>query len=275
MTWDRRAMWTIDAAQVAQAAGDDDQAHSLLVQARALARRAADTFRDLAVADPASADLPRDLYIALHQVGLTHAIAANIIRDRARRDDPEPAPPAEGQPTPPDTPEAIEARRVAAEAEAAERARALAAYEEALALVESIARADESNLEALRDVYVCLNKVGNELRDTARLAEATPVYQRSLDLRRQVFRTDPSQRHRADLAVGLFRIVEVEQRLAQAAAPGEQLAHYQTAERFAVETLGAYQALAREGVMAEDSPQITLVQETLSAIRVKLGELRS
>jgi hypothetical protein len=91
-------------------------------------------------------------------------------------------------------------------------------FNESLGLFERLATADESNIEARHDLILPLNKVGNQLRGLNRLAEAATVFDRSLTLRRENLKSDATEQHRKDLAVGCYKRAEIHEKVA--ATPG-------------------------------------------------------
>ncbi len=84
---------------------------------------------------------------------------------------------------------------------------ALEDFERAVGIARRLA-ADEENVEAQRDLALCLNKQGNTLLALRRVEEARRVYADSLDVRRALHAGDPTSRHAHDLFVGLVKAGE-------------------------------------------------------------------
>lgn len=233
------------AAEWAEAAG-------VLSDVRPLAERAREGFERLLVTRPQSADFQRDLYLADYFIGRTLLDEARL-RGRI----------PEGEAG------AWDAARVAQM-----RRAALERFESALHMTERIFAADESNVLAQRDVALCLNQVGNALREMERYAEAVVAFERGLGVRREIARADPSQRHRADLGVGLYKRAEVEELAARSAPAAEQRLRLQEAERVAMECVSVFQGLVQEGRLAADSVEISDGTALLETIRAGIARAR-
>lgn len=180
--------------QDSSVAGPFETARATLTKAIAEARSAVAAFDARAAAATEDAAAARDVAIALNNLGLALATAADIprtLRERA------------GAPADP--------------AEAEYRREAMTHYERAQSITRTIAEGDPKNLEARRDWAVALNKVGNEQRWLASaspnaaewLAKAAATYQLSRDLRADLVRTDPMQRHTRDLGLAEFKLGQV------------------------------------------------------------------
>ncbi|MEZ6233242.1 MAG: protein kinase [Phycisphaerales bacterium] len=256
---DQRARTMVSAAMGAARAGTDPgvvaQAAASLDEARALAERARDGFERLAAARPQSADFQRDLYLADYFLGRTLLDEARL---RAS--------------LPGDHAGALDETGTAAMRDAA-----MARFESALRTTERIFAADESNLQAQRDVAICLNQIGNTLRDMGRYPEAVVAFDRGLGIRRDVLRADPTPRHQSDLGVGLYKRAEVERlaALASGVAPAERRLRLQNAERLGVECVGVFQRLVDDGVLAPNSVEISDSSALLRSIRDDLQGTRA
>jgi len=216
----------------------DVSAVALLAQAIGIARQVeqealsmADEFERLARENPANAGLRRDLYLAYHAAGWARQSSAGVHDALAER-------------------EATQAARHAAAARE-DRVVGLELFQKALAITEELSAADESNLQARRDIAICLNKCGNQLRGLGRLDEADQVFSRSLALRRELVKTDPMQGHRQDLAVAIFKMGQLmEDRGAQGPA-AQRRAMLQAAERYFAEVVALGESLVGEGVQTD------------------------
>lgn len=222
-------------------------------RARESALASASRFEALSAASPENAAFRRDLYLAYHNIGLTFMESAQMLDHVASRWKDQ------------------EARSRAREA----HEQALRWYEKALAITRALADADEANLEARRDLAACLNKAGNQHASLERLDEAQRLYTLSMELRADLFATDPTQMHRRDLALGRFKLGQNLERLAERPgldAPERRRLLSESAEQFR-ESVAGYQALREAGVLAEDSPELTTSTRLLVRVRGKLEKL--
>ncbi len=223
------------------AAGADPEALRLhreglarLGEAREATRQSEAEFRKLSTSHPQDGAARRDLLIALYNVGDTWMREGEAL-DRAR-----------------------EGRLVdAVEAEGAARLAKVTArglFEESLAIARELVRADEGNLECRRDAALVLNKLGNVLRDLGEVDGAGAVFQESLELREDLWRTDPMQQHRFDLAVGLYKRAETERLRAKGEGlePAERTRRLEAARGWYARCLDAYGALKEAGVEVRD-----------------------
>lgn len=203
-------------------------------KARAMASGAVEEFERLSASHPENGQLRRDVFLAHHAVGIAHMTAAQIMEsgDGARR----------------------------------EHEAALAAYRRALEVTEALARADESNIEAQRDLAVCLNKAGNELRDLGRTDEATAVFARSLDVRRTLVRTDPLHQHRRDLAVGAYKLGQMAAKRAKDIGGAERERLTDEARGYLEEARSAYAGLRDEGVLKPDAREFGIIDTMMKEL---------
>ncbi|MGD9688775.1 MAG: protein kinase [Phycisphaerales bacterium] len=250
-----RARFQADGAFASARAGQRERAvlefraaRETLASARAAAAQAAEQFRELSARRPQDALVRRDLMIATYNIGDAHMREGDML-ERALE--------SEGVIPPGGPAPGGEAR--AAHTQGAQEFRA------ALVIAEELANADQANLEARRDLVLVLNKLGNVVRDLGSLEEAAAIFQRSLELREDLWRTDPMEQHHLDLAVGLYKRAEVDRLLAQSAAEGPARA----ALRLSVRTLlsrclQAYETLAAAGVAVRDA-DIARVRRELEA----------
>ncbi|RMH24391.1 MAG: serine/threonine protein kinase [Planctomycetota bacterium] len=188
---------------------DIAEAESLFTESESLAKGAIATLGSLSAARPEDYDLARDHWVAVHHFGQSYSLLAKLYADMAK-------------------PEL---------AENAHR-RALAEFEKCVAIARGMT-ADPANIEALRDLVIALNKVGNEQMALGLLSEARSTYAESMDLCRQLYASDPIQRHLRDLGVGQFKLAQADERRAdEAETPVERaallelaLAEYEEAQR--------------------------------------------
>jgi serine/threonine protein kinase len=233
-----------------------DRARALYAEALAEGEAAARDFEALSAARTASAELRRDLYIALHNAG--HALqedADTIARVGV----------AAGQIT---QPQADDLERSLAQ-------RALTFFERARDVVEPLVAADEANVTIRRDLAICLNKIGNQLRDLGRADEAKAAFTRSLDLRNDLAATDATQQNRLDLAVGHVKLGEMHRVTARAATENPaKLAAWEAAAAQWRTALALYAALRDEGVLAADAREFAEIQRPLDDADAQIRALR-
>ncbi len=214
----------------------------------------AERFRSLAEAQPENAQYLRDQFIALHHLGTAIASAAGARASLMQ---------LEGTP-------AIEAHA----AIRTERERALAAYRRALEITRFLAAADPLSLERQRDVYLCLNKIGNELRDLGDTEAALAVFEDSFVIRERLVRSDPTPRHLNDAAVGMFKLGNLAKRMAdQATEPERRITLYTLALDQLRVALERFEALQKAGVLGSDASEPGLVARLIDECHQRLAEL--
>lgn len=94
--------------------------------------------------------------------------------------------------------------------EARERVAAVSGFERCVKIARTMT-ADPGNLEAIRDLVISLNKLGNELLGTDRVEEARAAYAESMEACRKLYAADPVQRHLRDLGVGQFKLAQTDE----------------------------------------------------------------
>ena len=222
--------------------------------ARSKADAALQEFRSLAAGAAANADFARDQYLALHNIGVTwmeQSEALTQLKNAAPED-----------------------ATIAARTVEADRA-ALANFEQALAIAEGLSSADLANIEAVRDVVICLNKVGNQKLALGDLTGASSAYDQSLEVRRGLVQTDPTPMHRRDLGLALFKRGGAFMKEGDAAAgggPGTKTQKYQAAERLLVEAERVFNGLREDGVRDQGGDDLGKTRERLAGIRKVLGQ---
>jgi tRNA A-37 threonylcarbamoyl transferase component Bud32 len=206
-------------------------------------------FGAMSAARPESASLRRDVMLAHHSLGLASMRAARAHGLLAQLGE-------AGQ----------EELRVAADE------LSLRHNLEALGIARALAASDESNIEAMRDLCVCLNKVGNQQRDLGRRAEAVATFDESLTLRRDMFASDPIQQHRRDLAVGLYKAGQVRSQLAGETPEAQRRPVLEESRRLLAESLGQFQALRDAGVLSPEARDLKVCAGELRDVETRLQE---
>lgn len=249
-----------------------------LAQAEPIATAARDAFAAIAAAHPQSAVAARDLYIAEHGLGWVWSARAAVwqtLDQDAGVSDPRAVAPG--------VPEGATVRTL----EAAARGVAMERYRAGLAIAARLAADDPKNIEAQRELAVCLNKIGNEWRWGSRLSadaaerarmldEAERAYAESLRLRRELLASDPMQRHIRDVGLALFKLAQVNlERAASPGTPDDTRAALRSVAlgllRGTPQEMGAMQAwmmLVNDQVLAPEAQEIL---ETREAIREAEG----
>ncbi len=241
----RRAIAALEKGDIAGARTLLDEALKGFARAKASSLAAAEALEKLSAEQPASAELRRSVSLALHSAGLADAAPAQALAKFA----------------------AVEGSGVTREQAAALHEAALASYTRALEIAEGLFRSNESNQQALQDVANYLNKVGNELRDLGRLDESQKAFERSLSIRSQDFKADPSADTRARLGVGQCKVGEIAHLRSDGAPAAERARLLRDAE-------SAYaqgRANLREALGKDDAEAVKEADATLARIREKLG----
>lgn len=131
-----------------------------------------------------------------------------------------------------------------------------------LAIARELAGADRANLDAQRGEYICLNTLGNCLRELGRLEEAERVCRESLELRLKIARADRTQLHRREVGVGYAKLAQV--RLAQGGAGVDE------AVELYEKGMAEFDSLGAEGAFDVASPDYQEVRDQRDlAIRAK------
>jgi serine/threonine protein kinase len=222
--------------------------------ARQMATQAAADLERLSAAHPESAEARRDLYLAYHNIGQALMLAGQTQSDMSDYLKPPPEPRPDPKPA---------------------RRQALEWYEKALQITDALARADEANLEARRDLYICLNKTGVVLQKLGDTAAAAERFTRSLAIRDDVVLTDDTQQHHMDRALARYKLASMQEQFGDdAARPAtDRRTSYQAAADLYTQSGTEFRALAAADVLRQDSSQIKTVDEKLQACRDKLAKL--
>ena len=129
---------------------------------------------------------------------------------------------------------------------------------------------DETDLDGLRMLGIAMNKVGNALRRQGRLDEAEVLYDELIAHRNGIVSTDPTPRHKRDLAIGFIKRAQIDQ-IRAGDETGEQAdALLTSAEAGYVRAQELFEQLASAGVPMDR--ELGEVRRTLSAVRAQLGD---
>lgn len=251
----------VAAAEARREAGDAaaalrlyEEASASFAKAREIAAGIVRELEGRSAADPASATARRVLAVAWH-----NACEASMLRAEAAESGMALA--GEGDRA------AFDAQRLGDAEEA------LRAIDEAIRITEPLMNADEGNLQHRRDLAVWMNKRARTLMVLRRWDEAAIAAARSLELRRDLVRTDPTQMHRLDLGVGLYRQGQLASRRAEHADPQAAAGLLLAAKRDLKEAMQVYGALRDESVLAPDSEELMETARTLGEVDRRLAAL--
>ncbi len=241
----------LDHAAKKNALAKFDEAIRYYDMAAAASTTALASFDALSEQGPANAQLKRDRYLAHHAVGtaLMETAAAQSFACQADH--------------------ARFALSLQKHREAADE------FAKALAIAAPLASGDEGNLEAQRDLAVCLNKLGNEHRELAQLSPsqygireqlvlAENSFKESLAIRQRLQATDPIQRHASDLVVGHTKAGQVESLLAAIPDAPDQALRLDLAIENYQKAADGQNNLVAAGVMSPDTPSIRQVKDALA-----------
>lgn len=174
---------------------EPELAEGLLLEGRERISAAVERFEQLRQANPTDYLLARDLWVTLHYLGQSLFDTAGAYRSLGQ-----------------------EEASVRMRLESLEAFQSLTQYAQSLAL-------DESNLEAQRDLFISLNKLGNALREVDRLEDAREVFVETIRRMDSLYKSDPVERHLRDLGVSQYRLGEIDEALAERAeSPSERVA---------------------------------------------------
>ncbi len=260
----RRRSDGVDAARGAQKQGaisKFDDAIRYYEMAAEASKAALASFEPLSAKGPADAQLKRDRMLALHNIGMSHTEIARTHFEASRVD--------------PKSDRFARSR--------ASHAQALSYFEQALAIADPLASSDTGNLEAQRDLALCLNKIGNEHRELAQtrpqqntdrgqLLQAESQFQKSLAIRETLYKTDPIQRHLSDRAVAYPKLAQIESYLVTSDTPEDQVVHLDAAITHYQKALDDHGALVAAGVMSPDAPSIRQIQDALEKCQAERAQ---
>lgn len=232
-------------ADVTRALALLDEAHAAFERAWGVSDEALSEFSRLSAASPGSGALRRDVMLALHNRGEAKMRIAFVHEARARRN---------------------QEQRTALQQARAAHEEAARDFASALAIAEELASSDAANIEARRDLAVMLNKAGNQAGNTGDLELAIERLARSLEVRRDLYATDPTQMHRRDLAQGLVKQAQVLAAWAARVADDDPAlpACARECETLAREGMSHLQALRDEGALAPDASEIRAADEAIA-----------
>lgn len=240
----RRALALLRQGDIGAAKALLDTALKGYAEAKTASLRAVEALEKLSAERPQSAELRRSVAVALHNAGMADMTPAQALDEFAR---------TSGTGVKPEDGRAMHGS-------------ALASYNKALEIAEALFRADESNQQVFQDVANYLNKVGNELRDLDRLDEAERIFDRSLAMRRQDLKADPSSDTRVRLGIGLFKRGEIADRRSEAAPVPDRVQLLKDAEAMYAES----RAVLREAYGADDAPLVREADAALVKVRERL-----
>jgi tetratricopeptide (TPR) repeat protein len=219
---------------------DSEAAEVLLRRGNEMIQRAITRFEQLRRDTPADYQLARDLWVVMHYLGQSRFDAANTALAMGKDD-----------------------------LAGVMRQEALAIFLDLKDLAESLAM-DQSNLEAQRDLATTLNKLGNTLRVLDRHGEARQVFSENAQRWQAIYRTDPVERHLRDLAVGLYKVAEVDELLANGAkTQAERQAILRLTRSGYMSALETFRQYAQRGGPAE--AVIATVQESIDRVDQKIA----
>lgn len=186
-----------------------DAAEQLLDESVRLAEDAADVLEQVSLAASQDYGHARDHWVAVHHMAQSRSAAAKLYEEAGL-----------------------------AELSERERSAAIEGFERCVEIAREMT-ADRSNIEAIRDLVISLNKLGNLLLASERVDEARTAYSESMDACRELYAADPIQRHLRDLGVGQFKLAQVDEARADKASTDTErrallelsLAQYEEARR--------------------------------------------
>lgn len=191
-------------------------------------------------ANPADYELSRDLWLYTHHAGLARFESGRVLASAGRE-------------------------RQAAEAQEG----ALAMFRQCETLAGSMAM-DASNLEAMRDLAISMNKVGNTLLAVGDTEQARNVFARNAELWRSIVVTDPVARHLRDLGVGLYKVSQADEaRAGEAGTDNERRALLELSLAGYRETASAFQEYRAQGGNADRL--LETVETDVARVREALG----
>ncbi len=211
-------------------------------------------FERLLAAKPQSREFQRALLLALRQSALARKNTAEtfMLRSRVSKDP------------------SADAPEIKAQFEAA-----LVIRRRAEDMARSLSSSDAGNVNARRDLAACTAETGNELRDLGRLEEAAAKFDESLEVRRFLYKADPQNRQRQDLALGLFKRGDLDRRIAEASADkGAKAEHLKLAEMSLQEAVALYEKAVADG-STDAQRNLTVVKQTLENVRTALKGVSS
>jgi serine/threonine protein kinase len=160
--------------------------------------------------------------------------------------------------------------------EGAEAARegALETLREVVRIARRLGDEDTANLEARRDLAVFLGRLGAELRATRRFEEAESVLIEVLDVRRELFATDPMVRHEIDIGAALYRLGQLYLDWSRADEQG-RADRLEKARRFAGEAAAHFHDLSQRGVLDKEHSYVREAMRLAEEAGVVVEEGRS
>lgn len=241
--WSGRWLFN-SAAKLAQAGSNPEAREQHLAalpryeQARERSSAALAMFREVSALHPRSADARRAILISLHNIGSAHAEAA-------------------------DTHAALVKLGVAdaAPREADARALAMNHYQQALAIARRVGDEDAANMEARRDLTLCLTKLGAELTAVKNFDAALPLLEEALRVRREILASDPMERHEVDVAVASFRLGDLHLRRGSQTPAPVSARDFDAAAEHVAQSTRLIEALIEKGALEKENTYSTAINK--------------
>jgi tetratricopeptide (TPR) repeat protein/predicted Ser/Thr protein kinase len=254
----RRSAQSLVESDTAQAISNLEAARTDLLEAATSADAGVAPLRTLTLDHPASGLYRRDLLIVLDHAGKARSELAMVLELLATIE-------SGKESIAPSTTQAIQQARQ----------RALESFQEMLAIAIELASADAASVENQRDLALAYNKVGTAQLDLDDTAAASDAFTRSLEIRHTLVRTDPTRRHRYDLAVGLLKLADLTETVAMDAPANDRASALRVAERMYVEAAGVLNAMVADELLAPDFRTIRVARDALAACRKRIADLDS
>lgn len=228
-----------------------DLAVARMADAQAAALEPLERAERRAAAEPLSAPAARARVMALHAAGEAVMFDAQT-REMAAR-----AAEELGDPD-------ADSRRAGAR-QAFERA--LAYFEPALREAERLADNDPGNLQAQRDLALQLNKVGQILESLGRFDDGRAALERSVRVREQMYRFDPTKQHARDLGLAVFKLSQSLDAQSQRTADDRERDRLEDHARAGyLESIAHFERVWDSRAKAEEDRDVTPVRRALSAL---------
>jgi len=192
---------------------DPEAAQSLIEESMSLAAGSEAAFARFSENNPASYKSAREHWVAAHHLGQARSGLAALYSDVGRE-----------------------------EMAQSEHQEALAGFQRCVEIARRMT-VDAANIQAVRDLLVSLNKVGNELLALGKIDEAREAYSESMEQARLLYASDPVALHLRDLGVGQYKLAQTDEQRADAGGSQTErrallelsLAEYEEARRHFLE----------------------------------------
>ncbi|GMV26969.1 MAG: hypothetical protein AMXMBFR58_30000 [Phycisphaerae bacterium] len=233
-----------------------DRALAVLDRVDSLASRAIAELEVRGNERPQDRTLKRNLEVALHWAGWSQQERAACLAQRAED---------EKLAAPPEAQAAVD--------------RGLELFKRSYEIAAALEASDIDDLEAKRDLSLLYNKLGNMYRelgrkDPLRLADARQFYERSLAIRRNLMKSDPINRHRNDLLVGLTKLGNALKALAETAPDAPAKRPLLTEARdLNTEALREFRELVAAGVRANDPRLVGQIEAQIRECDAEIAKI--